>query len=97
MRFTDATGLDDWGELYSYDYNDDRVYFDEGDLDDGYFYYDSKDLVWDDDYTLDDLTFLSYDDADGEVVYLDFTAYGRDDDAKGTVAIAIGDVGGVTA
>ena len=97
VRFTDATGLDDWGELYSYDYNDDRVYFDEGDLDDGYFYYDSKDLVWDDDYTLDDLTFLSYDDADGEVVYLDFTAYGRDDDAKGTVAIAIGDVGGVTA
>ena len=44
VRFTDATGLDDWGELYSYDYNDDRVYFDEGDLDDGYFYYDSKDL-----------------------------------------------------
>ena len=31
------------------------------------------------------------------MVYLDFTAYGRDDDAKGTVAIAIGDVGGVTA
>ena len=96
VRFTDATGLDDWGELYSYDYNDDRVYFDEGDLDDGYFYYDSKDLYYDDDCTLDDLTFLSYDDADGEVVYLDFTAYGRDDDAKGTVAIAIGDVGGVT-
>ena len=97
VRFTDATGLDDWGELYSYEYNDDRVYFDEGDLDDGYFYYDSKDLYYDDDCTLDDLTFLSYDDADGEVVYLDFTAYGRDDDAKGTVAIAIGDVGGVTA
>ena len=97
VRFTDATGLDDWGELYSYDYYDDRVYFDEGDLDDGYFYYDSKDLYYDDDCTLDDLTFLSYDDADGEVVYLDFTAYGRDDDAKGTVAIAIGDVGGVTA
>ena len=97
VRFTDATGLDDWGELYSYDYYDDRVYFDEGDLDDGYFYYDSKDLHYDDDCTLDDLTFLSYDDADGEVVYLDFTAYGRDDDAKGTVAIAIGDVGGVTA
>lgn len=97
VRFTDATGLDDWGELYSYDYYDDRVYFDEGDLDDGYFYYDSKDLYYDDDCTLDDLTFLSYDDADGEVVYLDFTAYGRDGDAKGTVAIAIGDVGGVTA
>ena len=97
VRFTDATGLDDWGELYSYDNYDDRVYFDEGDLDDGYFYYDSKDLYYDDDCTLDDLTFLSYDDADGEVVYLDFTAYGRDDDAKGTVAIAIGDVGGVTA
>ena len=97
VRFTDVTGLDDWGELYSYDYYDDRVYFDEGDLDDGYFYYDSKDLYYDDDCTLDDLTFLSYDDADGEVVYLDFTAYGRDDDAKGTVAIAIGDVGGVTA
>ena len=97
VRFTDAGDLDDWGELYSYDYDDDRVYFDEGDLDDGYFYYDSKDLVWDDDYTLDDLTFISYGDADGEVVYLDFTAYSRNDSAKGTVAIAIGDVGGVTA
>ena len=97
VRFTDAGDLDDWGELYSYDYDDDRVYFDEGDLDDGYFYYDSKDLTYNDDYTLDDLTFLSYDDADGEVVYLDFTAYGRDDDAKGTVAIVIGDVNGVSA
>lgn len=47
VRFTDADGLDDWGELYSYDYDDDRTYFDESDLDDGYFYYDSKDLFYD--------------------------------------------------
>ena len=34
-------------------------------------------------------------DADGKVVELDFTAYGEDGDkAYGTVAIAIGDVGG---
>ena len=92
--FTDATDLDDWGELYSYDYDDDRVYFDEGDLDDGYFYYNSGDLYYDEDYTLDDLTFVADRDADGEVVTLEFTAYGEDgDDAKGTVAIAIGDVG----
>ena len=35
LEFTDASGLDDWGELYSYDYDDDRTYFDESDLDDG--------------------------------------------------------------
>ena len=98
VRFTDADGLDDWGELYSYDYDDDRTYFDESDLDDGYFYYDSKDLFYDEDFTLDDLTFVADRDADGKVVELDFTAYGEDGDkAYGTVAIAIGDVGGVTA
>ena len=95
VRFTDADGLDDWGELYSYDYDDDRTYFDESDLDDGYFYYDSKDLFYDEDFTLDDLTFVADRDADGKVVELDFTAYGEDGDkAYGTVAIAIGDVGG---
>ena len=98
VRFTDATGLDDWGELYSYDYYDDRVYFDEGDIDSGWFYYYDGDLSDDYDYTLDDLTFAAEDDADGEVVTLDFTIYGEDDDeVDGTVAIAIGDVGGVTA
>ena len=95
VRFTDADGLDDWGELYSYDYDDDRTYFDESDLDDGYFYYDSKDLFYDEDFTLDDLTFVADRDADGKVVELDFTAYGEDGDkAYGTVSIAIGDVGG---
>ena len=95
VRFTDADGLDDWGELYSYDYDDDRTYFDESDLDDGYFYYDSKDLFYDEDFTLDDLTFVADRDADGKGVELDFTAYGEDGDkAYGTVAIAIGDVGG---
>lgn len=63
VRFTDADGLDDWGELYSYDYDDDRTYFDESDLDDGYFYYDSKDLFYDEDFTLDDLTFVADRDA----------------------------------
>lgn len=88
VRFTDADGLDDWGELYSYDYDDDRTYFDESDLDDGYFYYDSKDLFYDEDFTLDDLTFVADRDADGKVVELDFTAYGEDGDkAYGTVAI----------
>ena len=97
VRFTDADGLDDWGELYSYDYDDDRTYFDESDLDDGYFYYDSKDLFYDEDFTLDDLTFVADRDADGKVVELDFTAYGEDGDkAYGTVAIAIGDVGGTS-
>ena len=80
VRFTDADGLDDWGELYSYDYDDDRTYFDESDLDDGYFYYDSKDLFYDEDFTLDDLTFVADRDADGKVVELDFTAYGEDGD-----------------
>ena len=97
LEFTDASGLDDWGELYSYDYYDDRVYFDEGDIDSGWFYYYDGDLSDDYDYTLDDLTFAAEDDADGEVVTLDFTIYGEDDDeVDGTVAIAIGDVGGVT-
>ena len=94
--FTDATDLDDWGELYSYNYDDDRVYFDEDNLDNSYFYYNANDLDsdYEEDCALDDLTFVADRDADGEVVTLEFTAYGEDgDDAKGTVAIAIGDVG----
>ena len=101
VTFTDAENLDDWGELYSYNYDDDRIYFDEGNLDDGWFYYNAGDLdssSYDDDCTLDDLTFVADSDADGKVVYLDFTAHGEDGDrANGTVAIAIGDVDGVTA
>lgn len=101
VTFTGAENLDDWGELYSYNYDNDRVYFDERNLDDGWFYYNAGDLnanSYDDDCTLDDLTFVADSDADGEVVYLDFTARGEDGDrANGTVAISIGDVGGVTA
>ena len=97
VRFTDASGLDDWGELYSYDYDDDRVYFDEGDLDDGYFYYNSKDLYYDDDYTLDDLTFSAGRNTNGKTVTLSFTAHGEDGDSvRGTVKIQIGKGTGTT-
>ena len=92
LEFTDANELDDWGELYSYNYDDDRVYFDESDIDDGWFYYYDSDLSDDYDYTLDDLTFVADEDADGETVTLDFTIYGEDDDeVDGTVEIQIGE------
>lgn len=97
LEFTDASGLDDWGRLYSYDYENDRIYFDEDDIHDGWFYYYSGDLYNSYDYTLDDLTFVADRQADGEVVTLDFTIYGEDDDeVTGTVAIAIGDVSGAS-
>ena len=93
VRFTGAYNLDDTGYLYSYDYWEDEYTFNEKDLDVAYFYYSASDLDSDDeDYTLDDLTFVSDDDTDGEVVFLDFYAYGDDGDrVSGVLAITIGD------
>ena len=94
--FTDYSDFDDCGyfEADGYDYDDYvRDYeLSESDLDYAYFYYDPDDAEDDYDFELDTLTFYADRDADGEVVTLEFTAYGRYDDAKGTVAIAIGDV-----
>ena len=94
--FTDYSDFDDCGyfEADGYDYDDYvRDYeLNESDLDYAYFYYDPEDAEDDYDFELDTLTFYADRDADGEVVTLEFTAYGRYDDAKGTVAIAIGDV-----
>jgi len=100
LRFTDSSNLEDNGYLYSeaYDEKDDDFYevkFDEDDITDGYFYYDKNDVEDDgDSYTLGDLTFVADDKADGEVVKLDFTLYGRksSDKVSGTLAIEIGDV-----
>ena len=91
MEFTGASGLDDWGRLYSYDYNDDRVYFDEDDIGDGWFCYYDSDLYNSYDYTLDDLTFVADSGARGRTVTLDFTIYGeRGDRVYGAVSIQIG-------
>lgn len=94
MEFTNATGLDRCGRLYSYDYDGDKVYFDEDDIDTGWFYYSSGDLDDDDvSFTMDDLTFLADDDADGRTVTLDFTIRGDGGDrVTGSVSIKIGDV-----
>lgn len=94
--FDNPKGLDDWGELYSYNYDEDRVYFGEKNLDDGWFYYSSGDLdkdSYEEDCTLNDLTFVADRDADGETVTMDFVIYGDEsDEVEGTLEIRIGDV-----
>ena len=92
LEFTDYEGLDDYGKLYIYDYSKkDDVRIRASQIDDYYFYYSSSD---DKDYQISDLTFYAEDDADGEVVELDFTLYGetRSQTVKGTLIIEIGDV-----
>lgn len=69
VRFTDADGLDDWGELYSYDYDDDRTYFDERRPGTTVIStMTARTCSHDEDFTLDDLTFVADRDADGKVV-----------------------------
>ena len=92
LEFTDCEGLDDYGKLYVYDYSKkDDVRIRASEVDDYYFYYDSSN---DRDYLISDLTFYADDDADGEVVELDFILYGetRSQTVKGTLVIEIGDV-----
>ena len=92
LEFTGCEGLDDYGKLYVYDYSKkDDVRIRKSEVDDYYFYYNSSD---DKDYQISDLTFYADDDADGEVVELDFTLYGetRSQTVKGTLRIEIGDV-----
>ena len=91
LEFTDCEGLDDYGKLYAYDYSKKSdVRIRESNLDDYSFYYSSSD----DDYLISDLIFYADDDADGEVVELDFTLYGktRSHTVKGTLTIEIGDM-----
>ena len=100
IRFTDISNLDDCGVLTTYTYDDrnddwDAVELDEDDALDGYFYYSDSDVTDDaDTYCLDGLGFEADDNTDGEVVTLEFTAYGTTTSKKinGTLRIEIGDV-----
>lgn len=98
IRFTDITNLDDTGALTTF-VNDDgeweEVSLDEEDALDGFFYFDDDDVEdAADTYCLDGLSFESDDRTDGEVVVLEFTAYGTTSSKKayGTLVIEIGDV-----
>lgn len=100
IRFTDITNLDECGVLTTYSYDDrsdewDDVELDEDDALDGYFFYDDDDVTDTTDYyCLDGMGFESDNNTDGEVVVLDFTAYGTSSSKKayGTLVIEIGDV-----
>lgn len=99
LCFTDASNLDECGYFtgFAYDEREDEFYdvtLDEDDIADAYFYYYDRDVADDRySYALDSLTFVAYDDADGETVTLDFTLYGTSSSKKvyGTLAIEIGD------
>ena len=73
---------------YDYDGSDEEK-FSKSDLSDNDFYYSSSRYG---DYPLDELSFVADSDADGEVVTLDFTLYGDDEELDGTLKIRIGDV-----
>jgi hypothetical protein len=98
IRFTDISNLDECGVLTTYvNDNDDweTVDLDEDDALDGYFFFSDNDVEDKADYyCLDGLGFESDDNTDGEVVTLDFTAYGTTSSKKvnGTMRIEIGDV-----
>ncbi|WP_295586829.1 S-layer homology domain-containing protein [uncultured Oscillibacter sp.] len=75
------------GYLY-YDYKgNDEERISKTDLEDYTFKY-SRTAT----YAIDYLTFVADEDADGNVVRLDFTAYGDDEELDGVVEIRIGDV-----
>ena len=91
MEFTDAEGLDDYGALYTYDQeNEEVIRLREDDVEDYKFYYTSTDM----DYLISSLTFCADKDADGKVVTLAFTLYGKtkSQTVDGTLVIKIGDV-----
>ena len=100
IRFTDISNLDECGILTTFTYDDrsndwDTVELDEDEALDGYFYYDDDDVEdAADTYCLDGLGFEADNNTDGEVVTLDFTAYGARTSNKvyGTLVIEIGDV-----
>ena len=100
VRFTEISNLDECGVLTTYTYDErnndwDTVDLDEADALDGYFYYSDDDVKDEADcYCLDGLGFESAKNTDGEVVTLEFTAYGTTSSKKvnGTLRIEIGDV-----
>jgi len=99
--FTDITNLDACGTLSTYAYDDrddswDEVLLDEYDALDGYFFYRDDDVTDTTDYyCLDGMGFASAKNTDGEIVVLEFTAYGTNNKkAYGTLVLEIGDVSG---
>ena len=94
VEFTSADNLDDCGELFAEDYDEEEVDLDEKALKDAVFYYSADDVEDDDQYYLGSLGFTADDDTDGEIVTLEFTMYGEDEDDEmdGILEIHIGDV-----
>ena len=90
LKFTAWDNLDDCGYLVATDYDEDLA---EKDLKKATFYYLADDVESSNDYELNGLTFYADEDADGEVVTLEFTLYNEDEDeVDGVLTIAIGDV-----
>lgn len=76
VRFSNVPAFDDLGRFYAYDEDDDKVYLDEDDLDDYYFYRRTRDMSDSSDLQLEGLTFEAYDDADSEDITIRFKCYG---------------------
>ena len=94
VTFTSVDNLDDCGELFAEDYDEEEVDLNEKALKDAKFYYSADDVEDDDEYYLGSLGFTAEDDTDGEIVTLNYTMYGEDtkDKLKGVLEIHIGDV-----
>lgn len=78
VKFSYIPDFDHLGHFYAYDEDNDKVYMDEDDLDDYYFYYRTKDMTDSSDLQLDGLTFEAYDDADTETITIRFICIGAD-------------------
>ena len=93
LYFTDISNLSGNGIFYAYDYDEEETKLSESILEEACFYYSSASM-YEEDYELGGMSFVASKNADGEVVSLDFTMYGKSskDKMTGTLTIAIGDV-----
>ncbi len=92
LVFDSYDRFDDYGYFQAEDEDGDSVDLDEDELEDGYFYYKESNISGSDEYDLDTLTFVTYDDADEDTLTFSFTLYGEDgSELEGELAIRIGD------
>ena len=92
LEYVEFTGYDDfddygWFEADGYDYDDYVSGYElyDSDLDDARFYYDEDDTWYDDDFELDSLEFITFDNIDDATLDFDVRLYGT----KGTKYVTV--------
>lgn len=90
LEFTSYDDFDDYGYFYAEDADGKDIKLKYKNLDDGDYFYDYRDVYYSDEYDLDTLTFVTYEDADATTLEFDFTLYGENNKKlTGTLSIEI--------